>query len=120
MAHSLQNNLRGRAAVTHRAEVRDQILSVGEKVDINSLRARLKRKETDAIARCLALEEKKSFYAWYASVDGSISTRVEMIENRISDLEDEARYTIVDRLVGEENANIVKIVDVAESVPLDI
>lgn len=100
MAHTTKNNMTGRAAATQRAEVRQQILEIGERVDLSSLRERLKKKETDAIARCVALEDRKSFYAWYVSVDGSISKRVELIEERIMKLETEARGFAVASLPG--------------------
>ncbi|RPJ29156.1 MAG: hypothetical protein EHM33_01940 [Chloroflexi bacterium] len=120
MAHTLNGKLTGRAAVTQRADDKAHILSIGEKVDINGLRARLRQKEKDAIARCVKLEEAKDFYAWYTPQDKSISERVELIENRIAELESAARYTIVDGLVGTECADIQKIADTAESIQVDV
>lgn len=82
MAHSPNGKLRGRAAVTQRAEERQEF--IGQAVNLDIIRERLKQKERDAIARCVAIEGKMSFYAWYTPTDGSISKRVELIEERIS------------------------------------
>jgi hypothetical protein len=115
MARTNKGNLTGRAAAENRRDEKEHALTIGSRVDLDGIRARLKQHEKEAVQRCIAMEGEKAFYAWYTGKDGAVSERIEMIENRIQELEADQRYAIVDGLLGTEGAHPFKIMDAAEA-----
>lgn len=102
MAHTTNGKMTGRAAATQLGDQKEYIRSVSVPVDIQGLRARLKKHEEEAIARCIALEGEKSFYTWYTPQDNSIATRIEKIEERILLLESVSISAVVKSLISAQ------------------
>jgi hypothetical protein len=117
MAHTLNGNLTGRAASTYRREIRQEI----EDAQNKKIHEAWLQKEDEAIRACIAIEGPDAFMVWYKDDNtvppyGSIIKRVELLRTHWQELKADARYTMVDKLVGEECANIQKIADTADSI----
>ncbi len=120
MAHTLNGKLTGRAASTYRREIRQEIEDAQNKQYHESW---LKQEE-EAIQFCVAIEGPEAFMAWYENDNnippiGSVVKRVELLRAHWQELKADARYTMVDRLVGEECADILKIADTAELIKVE-
>ena len=115
MAHTVNGNLTGRAASTHRREIMQDI----EAAEHKRIHDAWRRTEEEAIQYCIELEGADAFMAWYEDDNnvppyGSIVQRIDLLKAHSAQLA-AARYTKADKLVGDECANIITIADVAET-----